>query len=48
MDGTTAAHTDKGPQAWVEFTPTKAGTYALNCTIAGHRGAGMAGTLIVS
>lgn len=42
-----AAHAEKGAQAWVEFTPTKAGTYDLSCTISGHKAAGMKGKLVV-
>lgn len=41
------AHAAKGQQGWVEFTPTKAGTYEIECTIDGHRAAGMKATLIV-
>ncbi len=43
-----AAHAEKGGQAWVEFTPTRAGTFDLSCTIAGHKEAGMKGRLIVA
>ncbi|HET7769292.1 MAG TPA: plastocyanin/azurin family copper-binding protein [Chloroflexota bacterium] len=42
-----AAHSLPGKQAWVEFTPTRKGTYALECTVTGHKEAGMKGTLIV-
>ena len=45
--GEVAAHSLPGKQAWVEFTPTSKGTYALECTISGHKEAGMKGTLIV-
>ncbi|HLF01483.1 MAG TPA: cupredoxin domain-containing protein [Anaerolineales bacterium] len=31
----------------MEFTPTKPGTYEFFCTVAGHKEAGMKGTLIV-
>ncbi|MBI4670913.1 MAG: cupredoxin domain-containing protein [Chloroflexi bacterium] len=31
----------------LEFTPSKAGTYAFYCTVAGHRESGMAGQLVV-
>lgn len=31
----------------IEFTPTKSGTYEFYCTVAGHKEAGMVGTLIV-
>ena len=31
----------------VEFTPTKPGTYEFFCTVAGHKEAGMMGTLVV-
>jgi uncharacterized cupredoxin-like copper-binding protein len=31
----------------VEFTPTKPGTYEFSCTVAGHKDAGMLGTLVV-
>lgn len=36
-----------GQVAEVEFTPTQAGTYQIVCTVAGHKEAGMVGTLIV-
>ncbi len=41
------AHSAPGKTGWVEFTPTKPGTYELVCTITGHKDAGMKGTLIV-
>ena len=41
------AHTVPGKSGWVEFTPTKPGTYDLTCTISGHTAAGMKGTLVV-
>jgi uncharacterized cupredoxin-like copper-binding protein len=31
----------------LEFTPTKPGTYEFYCTVAGHKDAGMKGTLVV-
>lgn len=31
----------------LEFTPTKPGTYEFICTVAGHKEAGMKGTLVV-
>ena len=42
-----ATHAAAGTQAWVEFTPTRKGTYDVDCTVAGHREAGMQGKLIV-
>jgi uncharacterized cupredoxin-like copper-binding protein len=42
------AHAEQGKEAWVEFTPTRAGRYELNCTISGHKEAGMKGTFIVA
>ncbi|HRC62890.1 MAG: cupredoxin domain-containing protein [Dehalococcoidia bacterium] len=38
---------DKGQSGSLEFTPTEAGTYEFYCTVAGHRDAGMHGTLTV-
>lgn len=31
----------------LEFTPSKPGTYEFYCTVAGHKAAGMVGTLVV-
>lgn len=31
----------------LEFTPSKPGTYEFFCTVAGHKAAGMVGTLVV-
>jgi uncharacterized cupredoxin-like copper-binding protein len=31
----------------IEFTPTKPGTYEFFCTVAGHKDAGMLGTMVV-
>jgi len=39
--------TSPGDSATIEFTPTKAGTYEFFCTTAGHKEAGMIGTLVV-
>jgi len=36
-----------GKNGTLEFTPTKAGTYEFFCTVAGHKEAGMKGTLVV-
>jgi uncharacterized cupredoxin-like copper-binding protein len=36
-----------GQMATLEFTPTKPGTYEFFCTVAGHKEAGMKGTLVV-
>ncbi|MBL8093574.1 MAG: cupredoxin domain-containing protein, partial [Anaerolineales bacterium] len=36
-----------GGQGVLEFTPSKPGTYAFSCTVAGHMEAGMLGTLTV-
>lgn len=37
-----------GQSAALDFTPTKPGTYEFWCTVAGHKEAGMAGTLAVT
>ena len=42
-----AAHAPAGARAWVEFTPTKAGTYEVDCTLPGHKDAGMKTVLLV-
>jgi uncharacterized cupredoxin-like copper-binding protein len=36
-----------GKSGTLEFTPTKAGIYEFFCTVAGHKEAGMKGTLVV-
>ena len=41
-------HVQAGQAATVTFTPTAAGTYEFYCDIAGHKDAGMKGTLTVS
>ncbi|HEY3368184.1 MAG TPA: cupredoxin domain-containing protein [Symbiobacteriaceae bacterium] len=38
---------DAGKSGEVQFTPTEKGTYTFYCTVAGHKDAGMQGTLIV-
>ncbi|MGE0134095.1 MAG: plastocyanin/azurin family copper-binding protein [Dehalococcoidia bacterium] len=49
MTGDHAMHLalDKGKSGWLEFEPTEAGAYEFYCTVAGHRDAGMRGTLTV-
>jgi uncharacterized cupredoxin-like copper-binding protein len=57
MDGHDMSHMAQEPElhvaammnqsATLEFTPTKPGTYEFYCTVAGHKEAGMVGTLIV-
>jgi uncharacterized cupredoxin-like copper-binding protein len=49
MDHMPALHMSAAPgeTAVLEFTPTQPGTYEFFCTIAGHKEAGMVGTLIV-
>ncbi len=42
---TTAEH---GTTSTIAFTPTKAGSYTYYCTAAGHREAGMQGTIVVA
>ena len=37
-----------GESLTVEFTPTQAGEYEFFCTVAGHKEAGMVGTLVVT
>ena len=37
-----------GQSATLEFTPSKPGTYEFYCTVAGHKEAGMVGTLVVA
>lgn len=44
----TATTTSRGSTAEATFTPAAPGTYTYYCTIAGHRQAGMEGTLIVT
>lgn len=36
-----------GKSAVLKFTPSKTGTYQFFCTVAGHKEAGMVGTLVV-
>lgn len=38
---------DAGARGWIEFTPLEAGTYTFYCSVSGHQGMGMEGTLIV-
>ena len=41
-------HVQAGQTASVTFTPTAAGAYEFYCDVAGHKDAGMKGTLTVS
>ena len=36
-----------GQTSTLEFTPSKAGVYEFQCTVAGHKDAGMSGRLVV-
>jgi uncharacterized cupredoxin-like copper-binding protein len=38
---------EPGATNHLSFTPTKPGTYEFLCTVAGHKEAGMAGTMVV-
>lgn len=50
MHGDSDIHVAAAPDSTgtVEFTPTQAGTYEYFCTVAGHKEAGMVGTLVVT
>jgi uncharacterized cupredoxin-like copper-binding protein len=50
MHGDAAVHVAAAPGATgtVTFTPTSPGTYEYFCTVAGHKEAGMVGTLTVT
>jgi uncharacterized cupredoxin-like copper-binding protein len=41
-------HIQAGQSATITFTPTAAGTYAFYCDVAGHKDAGMKGSLTVN
>ena len=41
-------HVQAGQSATATFTPTAAGTYEFYCDVAGHKDAGMKGTLTVN
>jgi uncharacterized cupredoxin-like copper-binding protein len=47
METAMHAAVEPGQQSTLEFKPTEPGTYTFYCTIAGHKEAGMTGTLIV-
>ena len=49
MPGTPALHVavPMGATGTLQFTASKAGTYEFYCTVAGHKEAGMVGTLVV-
>ncbi|MCJ7513886.1 MAG: plastocyanin/azurin family copper-binding protein, partial [Anaerolineales bacterium] len=38
---------EPGATNHLSFTPTKSGTYEFFCTVAGHKDAGMVGTMVV-
>jgi uncharacterized cupredoxin-like copper-binding protein len=40
-------HLEAGESGSISFTPTEAGTYSYECTVPGHKEAGMIGTLNV-
>jgi len=39
---------EAGKSGFQEFTPMEKGTYTFYCTVAGHKDAGMVGTLVVN
>lgn len=47
LDGAASPNVSAGQSADVKFTPTKAGTYKVLCTVPGHAEAGMTGELVV-
>jgi uncharacterized cupredoxin-like copper-binding protein len=49
MAGDSAVHVAAaaGATSTIEFTPSQSGTYEFECTVAGHKDAGMVGTLTV-
>ena len=48
MDVKMHAAVEAGQIGTLEFKPTQAGTYTFNCTVAGHKDAGMVGKLVVT
>ena len=48
LEGVVAAHAEPGTSTTVLFTPTQTGEYEFECTIPGHREAGMVGKVIVT
>jgi uncharacterized cupredoxin-like copper-binding protein len=40
-------HTPAGGDSFAVFTPTEKGTYAVYCTVPGHKEAGMTATIVV-
>ena len=48
LEGVVAAHAEPGTTTTVLFTPTQTGEYEFECTIPGHREAGMVGKVIVT
>ena len=48
LEGVVAAHAEPGTTTTVLFTPTQTGEYEFECTIPGHREAGMVGMVIVT
>lgn len=47
METTLHAAVEPGQESTIEFKATQAGTYTFNCSVAGHKEAGMVGKLIV-
>jgi uncharacterized cupredoxin-like copper-binding protein len=49
MTGDSAVHVaaNAGATSTIEFTPSTSGTYEFECSVAGHKDAGMVGTLTV-
>jgi uncharacterized cupredoxin-like copper-binding protein len=47
METALHAAVEPGQESTIEFKATQAGTYTFNCSVAGHKEAGMVGKLIV-
>lgn len=48
MQGVIVGHPKTNGDVTIRFTPTRAGTYEFYCSVAGHKDAGMKGTITVT